>query len=879
MNRQQKAVEHQQAHLRSINLLQREPFCLRCYPVTSREKTTVEFRNFWNWISDVNPGIIYTSYTITAFEAYLAAFKDDPITEGSLTVTTSRLVDRLISSLLLDLSDNSAILLIVNLTALTTGFASAPTPEQIKVANQYLPSDSKTPATKMSEKGKSSERKASSVKNEEPINTDDRMFNEGDDEGLPPRSTQRLVQEVLMNVLGREGLNISNLLGEGRPQNARELTLVKVDPFYGREEEDPFEWIEMFKNAAHANNWPMNRWTPIAAGYLKEAARDWYTQHKEEVENWEDDNTYDGEGPGFESQFLQYFTPEAKQNKWYHELMNIRQNSTEKVEYYARRFQKLLRKVNGNREETTVPDVLQVRMFIYGLSPLLVPLVASQDPGTLTNAIERAKVVETSYNYIPNSAFASGSSEKKVDGLAEQVQKLTLNYTDLTTALLAKLANQTSEPNPRRNNNNNNNNNRPPIKCYKCGKLGHIARNCRSTQRNQDEEDEYQEAEAYRGAIESRRENQLRRVSFQTEPSDKFDVAEYVSNLPSGWTIGQAVKQSPKYRSELIQGLEEREAHYVKQTRQEDLVPTAARCDMYLNDQPITVIINTEAATNIISKKLIKKYDYKIDQPSNLIIVIANGSRVRSLGQISALPLELKRQEILTPVQVLESTDEILILGSDWLKRFRANVDYDHDILSIRTKGQLIKVPFSATRVNRFSVQIPQDEEYEEEEIEEAQMYYSDYSDESELEYNPWANYKPTSKLPEENSNPASFLVAVALIREEKPLNLGPLDVYQQDNFNNLLEKFKDVIAKSQTDIGHINVIKHKIITGNAEPIAQAPYRLNPQKKEFVRKEISDLEANGLIRKSASPWASPIVVVGKKDGSHRLCVDYRKLNK
>jgi len=94
------------------------------------------------------------------------------------------------------------------------------------------------------------------------------------------------------------------------------------------------------------------------------------------------------------------------------------------VEHYARRFQKLLRKVNGNREETTVPDVLQVRMFIYGLSPLLVPLVASQDPGTLNNAIERAKVVETSYNYIPNSTFASGSSEKKVDGLAEQVQKL-----------------------------------------------------------------------------------------------------------------------------------------------------------------------------------------------------------------------------------------------------------------------------------------------------------------------------------------------------------------------------------------------------------------------------------------------------------------------
>src|SRR5688572_10118285 len=189
---------------------------------------------------------------------------------------------------------------------------------------------------------------------------------------------------------------------------------------------------------------------------------------------------------------------------------------------------------------------------------------------------------------------------------------------------------------------------------------------------------EYQESEAYRGAIESRRENQLRRVSFQAKPSDKFNVAEYVSNLPSGWTIGQAVKQSPKHRSKLIQGLEEREVHYAKQTRQEDLVPTAARCDMYLNDQLVTVISDTGAATSIISKKLMKKYDYKIVQPSNLIIVTANGSRVCSLGQISALPLEVKRQEIPTPVQVLEFTDEILILESDWLKRFRRTPNISH---------------------------------------------------------------------------------------------------------------------------------------------------------------------------------------------------------
>jgi len=360
MNRQQLAAEHQQAHLKSINILKREPYCLRCYPITKRDKTTAEFRRFWDWISELSPGSLYTNYTLTSFEAYLAAFRKDPATGGTLTVTTSRLADNVVSSLLLDCSDDDAIELIINITALTEGFASKPTSEQTESVRQRI--EPKTPTTTMTktDKGKSSGEKAPSVKNEETIITGDgdgdQLMNEGED--TPQASTQRLVHEVLMHVLGREGLDIANLLGGNRPQPSKELSLVKIDPFYGKEEEDPFEWIEMFRNAAHANNWQVDRWTSIAAGYLKEAARDWYAQHKEEVENWEDDHHYDGEGPGFESQFLQYFTPEAKQNQWYHELMNIRQKPVEKVEHYARRFQKLLRKVNGNREETTVPDVL-----------------------------------------------------------------------------------------------------------------------------------------------------------------------------------------------------------------------------------------------------------------------------------------------------------------------------------------------------------------------------------------------------------------------------------------------------------------------------------------------------------------------------------------
>ena len=61
-----------------------------------------------------------------------------------------------------------------------------------------------------------------------------------------------------------------------------------------------------------------------------------------------------------------------------------------------------MRKCNNNN---LVPAALQVRMYLYGLQPLLTPLVSVHNPNTLNVAIERAKTVETEYNYIPNKAL------------------------------------------------------------------------------------------------------------------------------------------------------------------------------------------------------------------------------------------------------------------------------------------------------------------------------------------------------------------------------------------------------------------------------------------------------------------------------------------
>ncbi|GBN00942.1 Transposon Ty3-I Gag-Pol polyprotein [Araneus ventricosus] len=71
---------------------------------------------------------------------------------------------------------------------------------------------------------------------------------------------------------------------------------------------------------------------------------------------------------------------------------------------------------------------------------------------------------------------------------------------------------------------------------------------------------------------------------------------------------------------------------------------------------------------------------------------------------------------------------------------------------------------------------------------------------------------------------------------------------------------------------------QHRINTGNHPPIKQYPRRLPLAKKEEAERLVKEMVDNGIIDESSGPWASPIVLVKKKDGSTRFCVDYRKLN-
>ena len=107
---------------------------------------------------------------------------------------------------------------------------------------------------------------------------------------------------------------------------------------------------------------------------------------------------------------------------------------------------------------------------------------------------------------------------------------------------------------------------------------------------------------------------------------------------------------------------------------------------------------------------------------------------------------------------------------------------------------------------------------------------------------------------------------------------LQELNDEEKERFHTLLNRYKDQFMHSHKTLGQTGLVKHQIHTGNNPPIKQRVRREPISMQGVVKEELQKMEEKGVIEPSTSPWASPIVLCKKKDGTVRFCIDYRKLN-
>ena len=100
----------------------------------------------------------------------------------------------------------------------------------------------------------------------------------------------------------------------------------------------------------------------------------------------------------------------------------------------------------------------------------------------------------------------------------------------------------------------------------------------------------------------------------------------------------------------------------------------------------------------------------------------------------------------------------------------------------------------------------------------------------------------------------------------------------QQCSVKKLLEEYQHLFALNLKEFGKTSLVRHEISLSNKTPFKERYRRIPPHQYEEVRKHLQEMLDIGAICRSTSPWASPVVLVCKKDGSLWFCIDLRKLN-
>lgn len=129
----------------------------------------------------------------------------------------------------------------------------------------------------------------------------------------------------------------------------------------------------------------------------------------------------------------------------------------------------------------------------------------------------------------------------------------------------------------------------------------------------------------------------------------------------------------------------------------DDGYTTAAKCTLEVNNKETTAIIDSGAATCIITVPLLEQLQLKLSRTSRFKAVNANGEKIRSLGIVDNVIIKMGEVDVLTSFQIFPSQEKFLILGNDWLRAANAILDWTNSILIVQIANDVYQVPITYT--------------------------------------------------------------------------------------------------------------------------------------------------------------------------------------
>ena len=367
---------------------------------------------------------------------------------------------------------------------------------------------------------------------------------------------------------------------------------------------------------------------------------------------------------------------------------------------------------------------------------------------------------------------------------------------------------------------------------------------------------------------------------------------------------------------------EERKSKSKKPVFKISLAGNPSSCVFKIGKLRYRTLIDSGAECSLISKKMYQNLSIKPTLSKNIPqLQAANGGSLSVIGQIN-LTFTMNGLSMNQKFYVTDGLNRNFILGRDWLKQFGVRIYFDLGMLRInktyvkleedchiasivRLKKKTTIKPQSAVICH---VKLNQGFQLSDGKIVELSNFVNGcINDEPGLHIRESVN---TSKTPNRipimiinETNRCYRLRKGSVIGKARPLsqnevnNIEPMEVDQghesDDDFQEiqvseghrpqiirLVRENKDLFAKSDKNLGSTTTVKMRIQTdSNQQPIRNRPYRTPLNKRKIIDQAIDEMLEAKVIERSQSPWSFPLVVVKKKDGSDRMCVDFRTLNK
>lgn len=401
-------------------------------------------------------------------------------------------------------------------------------------------------------------------------------------------------------------------------------------------------------------------------------------------------------------------------------------------------------------------------------------------------------------------------------------------------------------------------------------------------------------------------------------------IQKHITLIPKHYSIRESLKRNEQFLDELIRVVQTQKKEKTVLYAQKEIQYQITTCNTKIENVEIETVIDTGANLSIVSEELVKFLNLPQQLNNKCQIKMADNTYAVTGGLVN-LKIQINKDIYKCAAVVLKNASQKLLLGTDFLSKHGVKIDLEKNELTINMLNYTNRLPIKCFETENLPIRT----------FNSKKNYYTLYAKKNteippgatiplqidganlqskftcnnllKIENNDNSTTQTIQGVTDLNNFDHSILVSntdnvskiikkgqkvgtIYELNKAHAIDLNDIKVtYEKDELfkcykgdEEYRKQFQTMITKlldAKRTHKPLNVFHEIHLTTNDQRIYQRPYRSSNKEKENIKIEVNKMLEEQIITESNSQFCSPVIMVKKKDGSYRFCVDYRALNK